>query len=161
MLKVHNTKSQYTYKIKTTFFPHTSTLQNTKTQSTFQLNKNTKTQNKIRTTSFPPHLMPYTPPYAFTPFLKPPNNSTLKSLKTRSTSQQSIRPAGLAVASQVLEVMATAATLKVFLGCFQASLKALLKTNSKSLRLPSALEAPLSPSQASLPASSQFLLKLL
>ena len=38
-----------------------------------------------------PHLIPYTPPYTFTPFLKPPNNSTLKSLKTQSTSQQSIQ----------------------------------------------------------------------
>ena len=34
-----------------------------------------------------PHLMPYTPPYTFTPFLNPPKISTLKSRKTQSTSQ--------------------------------------------------------------------------
>ena len=35
-----------------------------------------------------PHLIPYTPPYTFTSFLKPPNTSTFKSRKTQSTSQQ-------------------------------------------------------------------------
>ena len=85
----HNTKSQYTNKIKTTSVPHTSTLPNPK-------HKHLPTQpqtpkHKTKSKQPPPHLTSYTPPYAFTPFLNPPNTSTLTSRKTQSTSQQSIQ----------------------------------------------------------------------
>ena len=84
--------------------PNTSTFQNTQTKAppkshaeipdTIQNTKHLPTRHqtpkhkgKIRSTALMPHLTPYTPPCTFTPFLNPPQNSTLQTDKTQSTSQ--------------------------------------------------------------------------
>ena len=80
----HNTKSQYTNKIKTTSVPHTSTLQNPKHKAPPNTTPNPKTQNKIKTTSFPHTSHPILPPTLSTHFSTRLTNQPLNPSKHKA-----------------------------------------------------------------------------